>query len=279
VEYLKAPSNAARIGWFNEIMNVEVVYTPRFNPDRYITGKRFSYFSPMHGKTVGRKQQVHTIKPDDWFDNDEIAVRLYRNLGSAQLALYGYSGYWKSPGGMQLFPSRAIFPKLRVYGASIRGALGKGIANLEFGYYDSYQDRSGSSPFINNSEIRFLAGYEREIGHEFTAGIQYYLEYMQQYKAYKKTLPFFMKARDRDRHLITLRLTKQLLQQNLILSLFAYASPSDSDSYLRPNVSYKINDNWTVDFGGNIFMGRQRHTFFGQFEDNTNVYAGARVAF
>jgi hypothetical protein len=233
----------------------------------------------MHGKTVGRKQQVHTIKPDDWFDNDEIAVRLYRNLGSAQLALYGYSGYWKSPGGMQLFPSRAIFPKLRVYGASIRGALGKGIANLEFGYYDSYQDRSGSSPFINNSEIRFLAGYEREIGHEFTAGIQYYLEYMQQYKAYKKTLPFFMKARDRDRHLITLRLTKQLLQQNLILSLFAYASPSDSDSYLRPNVSYKINDNWTVDFGGNIFMGRQRHTFFGQFEDNTNVYAGARVAF
>lgn len=279
VEYLKAPSNAARIGWFNEIMNVEVVYTPRFNPDRYITGKRFSYFSPMHGKTVGRKQQVHTIKPDDWFDNDEIAVRLYRNLGSAQLALYGYSGYWKSPGGMQLFPSRAIFPKLRVYGASIRGALGKGIANLEFGYYDSYQDRSGSSPFINNSEIRFLAGYEREIGHEFTAGIQYYLEYMQQYKAYKKTLPFFMKARDRDRHLITLRLTKQLLQQNLILSLFAYASPSDSDIYLRPNLSYKINDNWTVDFGGNIFMGRQRHTFFGQFEDNTNVYAGARVAF
>ncbi|NLN93619.1 MAG: hypothetical protein GX130_09985 [Candidatus Hydrogenedens sp.] len=279
VEYLKAPSNALRVGWFNDVMNVEVAYAPRFNPDRYITGKRFSYFSPMHGRTVGRSQRLQTQEPKDWFDNDEVALRLYRNIGSTQLAFYGYSGYWKSPGGMQLIPSRAVFPKLRAYGASLRGALGKGIANIEIGYYDSYQDRSGSNPFVNNSEFRLLIGYEREIGHEFTASVQYYLEHMMRYRAYKRTLPFFMHARDQDRHLFTLRLTKQLMQQNLILSLFAYGSPSDADGYLRPNITYKINDNWTVDFGGNIFLGRHNYSFFGQFQDNTNIYGGVRVSF
>lgn len=279
VEYLKAPSNAARVGWFNDIMNVEVVYSPQFDEDRHITGKRFSYYSPLHGRTVGRDKELKTDEPNDWFDDDEIALRLYRPIGSAQLAFYGYSGYWKSPGGMQLLPPRAIFPKLRVYGASLRGMVGSGVGHVEVGYYDSYEDRSGDNPFVNNSEFRFLLGYEREIAKEFTASIQYYLEYMMDYGNYKNTLPFFMPPRDQDRHVVTLRLTKMLMNQNLILSLFAYMSPSDKDAYLRPNVTYKLSDAWTVELGGNVFLGDNKTSFFGQFQDNTNVYAGARLSF
>lgn len=278
-EYLKAPSNALRLGWFNTFMNVEVVYSPRFDPDRYITGKRFSYYSPLHGRTVGRNNQARTSEPEDWFEEDEFAVRLYRNIGSTQLAFYGYSGYWKSPGGMQLLPTRSIFPKLRAYGASVRGALGNGIGSLELGYYDSYQDTRGNKSLINNSEFRVLLGYEREIARELTLGLQYYLEHMMDYEAYRTTLPFFMVARDRDRHVITLRLTKLLMNQNLILSLFTYVSPSDSDAYFRPNVTYKFNDYFTADVGANIFVGSNRTSFFGQFQDNTNIYAGVRLSF
>ena len=279
VEYLKAPSNAARVGWYNDVMNVEVVYTPRFDPDRYITGKRFSYYNPLLRRMAGRDNQQQTREPDSWFRDDEVAVRLYRSIGNGQLAFYGYSGYWKSPGGMQLLPNRAVFPRLRVYGASLRGAIGQGIGNIELGYYDSRQDRRGNNPFINNSEFRLLLGYEREIGREFTAALQYYLEYMMRHGNYRDSLPFFMNARDRDRHVFTLRLTKMLMNQNLILSLFAYMSPSDKDAYLRPNVTYKVSDHWTVEAGANIFLGDQKTTFFGQFQDNTNVYAGARFAF
>ncbi|HDP35578.1 MAG TPA: hypothetical protein ENN29_10765 [Candidatus Hydrogenedentes bacterium] len=279
VEYLKAPSNTVRIGWFNDFMNVEVAYSPRFDEDRHITGKRFSYYSPLHGRTVGRNNKLRTNEPGHWFDNDEIALRLYRRVGNAQLAFYGYSGYWKSPAGMQLLPPRAVFPKLRAYGASLRGMVGSGVGHIEIGYYDSYQDRNGTNPFINNSEFRALLGYEREIARDFTAGVQYYLEYMADYGRYRKTLPFFMPKRDRDRHVFTLRLTKLLMNQNLILSLFAYMSPSDKDAYLRPNVTYKISDIWTVEAGGNVFLGDSKTSFFGQFQNNTNVYAGARLSF
>ncbi|MCF8109628.1 MAG: hypothetical protein K9J81_11630, partial [Desulfohalobiaceae bacterium] len=69
------------------------------------------------------------------------------------------------------------------------------------------------------------------------------------------------------------------LNQDLTLSLFTFYSPSDDDIYLRPRVSYEINDAWTVESGGNLFFGEHRYTFFGQFEDNSNWYLSLRYAF
>ena len=69
------------------------------------------------------------------------------------------------------------------------------------------------------------------------------------------------------------------MNQNLELSLFAFYSPSDSDAYLRPRVSYKIDDHWKAEIGGNVFLGAERHIFFGQFANNTNIYAALRYGF
>ena len=147
------------------------------------------------------------------------------------------------------------------------------------GYYDSRDDRSGKDPFIPNSQFRFLAGYEQELAKDFTVGVQYYLELMSDYGAYKRTLPPGSQAADEYRHVITLRLTKLLMYQNLRLSLFTFYSPSDQDAYMRPNIHYRITDHWSAEVGANIFFGEENHTFFGQFKDNTNVYLGIRWSF
>ena len=169
VEYLKAPSDAIKIGWYPSWLNVELAYTPQFDPDRYITGERISYYHPLFGPS-GRDRQVDTNPPSTWFEDDEFALRLYRMLGRYEVAAYGYSGYWKSPAGQRLIPFQATFPKLNVYGASVRGPVGKGLFNIEAGYYDSRQDPGGGKVYINNGEFRFLVGYERELGKEFTGG-------------------------------------------------------------------------------------------------------------
>lgn len=280
VEYLKAPSDALKLGWYNDALNVEFVYTPQFAPDRFITGDRISFWNPLFDRHDGYSRDVNFNAPSTWFEDDEFAVRLYRRVGDFEVAAYGYAGYWKSPGGQRLVPfMQAAFPKLNVYGASLRGPVGKGIFNVEAGYYDSRQDSGGENPFINNSEFRLLIGYEREIAKEFTASVQYYLEHMLDYAAYMNTRVPLVEARDQDRHLFTLRLTKMLMNQNLRLSWFGYYSPSDGDVYLRPNAQYKVNDHWTVEGGANIFLGESDASFFGQFQDNTNVYAAARFAF
>ena len=280
VEYLKAPGDAIRIGWYPSGINIEFVYTPQFDPDRFITGERVSFWNPILGRHAGKHDQVRYNAPSTWFEDDEFALRLYRSFGTYETAVYAYSGYWKSPGGQRLMPLfQASFPKLNVYGASIRGPIGRGIGNIEIGYYDSRQDRSGENPFINNSEFRLLLGYEQELAEEFTGAFQYYWEHLMDYRAYRNTRIFLVPPRDEDRHLFTVRLTKLLLNQTLTMSLFAYYSPTDNDAYLRPNARYKVNDNWIVECGGNVFLGESDTTFFGQFENNSNVYASVRYSF
>jgi len=282
VEYLKAPSDALKVSLFTKPANLDVVFTPRFDADRFIRGERLSYWNGMLSRQAGRDAIVRTDQPNECLRDHEWAARLSRNVAGYELAAYGYWGYWKSPGGLDPVSGRATFPRLSVYGASARGQLGRGIANIEAGYYDSRQDRRGDDPFVNNGQLRLLCGYEQDlpqIAKDLTLGVQYYVEWMMDHDDYVAALPPPMRRADEDRHVLTFRLTKLMMSQNLKLSLFAYYSPTDSDAYLRPNVSYKIDDHWTVEVGGNVFFGQRDHTFFGQFEKNTNVYAAARYGF
>ena len=278
-EYLKGPSDALKASFYTDLFNLDVVYAPRFDPDRFIDGERLSYFNPQLGRLAGEDARVPVRRRSEWFDDAETALRLSRNIKGYELALYAYNGFWKSPLGFDPGRSKAMFPRLSAFGASARGRAWKGIANIEVGYYDSRQDRSGKNPFVPNSQLRLLAGYEHEVAKDFTAGVQYYLEHMLDYGAYRRALPLGTLAAEEDRHLLTLRLTRLAMYQNLRLSLFTFYSPSDQDAYLRPNVRYRINDHWSVDAGANVFLGKEHHTFFGQFEDNTNIYLGMRYSF
>ena len=282
VEYLKAPCDALKVSLFTKLANLDVVFTPRLDADRFIRGERLSYWNGMLSRQAGRDAIVRTDQPNECLRDHEWAARLSRNVAGYELAAYGYWGYWKSPGGLDPVSGRATFPRLSVYGASARGQLGRGIANIEAGYYDSRQDRGGDDPFVNNGQLRLLCGYEQDlpqIAKDLTLGVQYYVEWMMDHDDYVAALPPPMRRADEDRHVLTFRMTKLLMSQNLKLSLFAYYSPTDSDAYLRPNASYKIDDHWTVEVGGNVFFGQRDHTFFGQFEKNTNVYAAARYGF
>lgn len=278
-EYLKAPSDAIKTSLFSAPVNLDVVYTPRFDADRFIDGRRVSFFDPARDERVGRRDQLDVAKPDDWFDDDEIALRLYNNVAGYELAGYFYHGFWKSPAGQDPVTGEATFPPLSVYGMSVRGPLGAGIGNLELGYYDSRDDRDGDDPLVRNSEIRALLGYEQELARDFTAGFQYALEHVLEHDDLRRTLPAGGTKPDENRHLLTLRLTQLWLNQNLSLSLFGFYSPSDDDCYVLPRIKYKVTDAFSVETGANVFFGRDRDTFFGQLDDNSNVYVGLRYGF
>ncbi len=277
-EYLKAPADAVRLSLFSDLANLDLVYMPRFNPSTYIDGKRLSYWSPTAGNIVGRNRTIKDHDRSSWFVNDEIALRLYRNFGPLETALYLYDGYWKTPEGMKA-DGKLYFPRLRSLGISLRGPLAGGLANLEAGHYASLEDHSGKNPMVRNSEWRLLIGYEHELIPNLTGSFQYYLEAMDDYRKYERNQTSGIPEKDELRHLLTIRLTQLMLQQNLKLSLFIYYSPSDNDSHLRPQISYKLTDNWLLLGGANLFYGKGEHTFFGQFTDNSNLYTGLRYSY
>ena len=278
VEYLKAPSDAAKFSFFTDIADVDFIYVPQFDPDRYIAGRRVSYYNQSLHRYAGADAVTHTNRPDRWGRDSEYAVRVYKNIDNYELAAYGYWGFWKSPGGVAPSMAQATFPDLDVYGASIRGAVGKGIGNIEVGYYDSEDNRGGHNALANNSEMRYLIGYTQEIGRDLTLGLQYYVEQMMNYGRYNAAAPFGP-TRDKFRQLTTFRLTKLLMNQNLRLGIFAYVGLTDSDCYMRPNFNYKITDNLALEAGANIFFGDHPDTFFGQFQNNTNIYTALRYSF
>jgi len=240
-EYLKAPGNAFRLTWYSSVINVDFVWTPIFEPDVYLTGERFSFYSPIAGGNVAPRPPFSAAEPDETFSNGEFAMRLYRTMESTEYAVYAYRGFSKQP----------PFEAMNSYGASVRRPLGRGLANVETSYYDN---RDG------NNQLRILLGYEWEAKPNFTVGLQYYLE----------------STSDDDRHLLTNRLTYRAGRDRHTWSLFTFYSPSDDDFYLRPVYEYRHSDRWSLTAGANLFDGSDEFTFFGQLDDASNAYLRLR---
>ncbi|TKB49817.1 hypothetical protein FCL40_06565 [Ferrimonas sediminicola] len=267
-EYLKAPVNGVKGSWYGEGINLDLVYMPRFEADNYLNGERFSFFDPVSGKKVAPDRTAD--EPSD----DAAAVRLYWSRNGTEYALYGYWGFTGQPLGADA-QGKPQHARLNAYGASVRlPALG-GLLNAETAYHQSL-DADSTSLVAPQDKVLALLGYETELVTNLTGALQYYLEHIRHYQAYLSDLPNPEYGADRNRQLLTLRLTYRAMQEKLILSLFSFYSPTDQDFYLKPQVSYRPDDHWLVSGGVNLMNGQDPHTFFGQLDDNSNAWLRLR---
>ncbi len=281
-EYLKAPANGFLVTFSIKKVGLDLVWKPIFEPDRYIDGERLSFFDPQAGQILGDRSPLTPIGPllpDQRLRNGTFHGRLYGSVGAYELAAYGYAGYWLQPTAFDQTAMRPTYARLAVYGASVRGPLLGGLFNVEGALYDSFDDWWGTDPTIPNSQFRGLVGYEHELFPKFQMGFQYYLEYTFKYQQLIDNSLWPQYEPDEFRHLLTLRLTQLLVMDNLELSMFVFFSPNALDTYIRPRITYKIIEPLAVIVGANLMFGRDNYTFFGQLEENSNVYARVRYSF
>lgn len=279
LEYLKLGSDALRLGIYPPFANAEVVVSPVLQPDRVPSGSPLFFFDPMPAVT-----DRTTERPAVDLGNVQVSARLYRGVGRFEVALYASRGFYGTPGARPdnpAAPGRLIlfYPQLATYGASLQGPVLGGLLSLESGYYESLQDRAGTDPSIENSQARGLLAYQLQPWTDGSLSVQYYVEAMMKHDAYGASLPPGLPARDRYRHVTSVRLRQLGLHQTLQLGFFGLVSPSDQDLYLNPSVRYQVTDELWAEAGGNVFSGQEPHTFFGQFEKNSHVYVTARYAF
>ncbi|HET8577870.1 MAG TPA: hypothetical protein VFO18_12265 [Methylomirabilota bacterium] len=276
LEYLKKGSDAVSATGHWAGTSLQLVAIPRFEGDTLPeAGGRLRFHDPM--AAIERR---HTDDPSPSVEHTELGARLSRNVLGWDLSLYAYRGFFHAPAG-EVEPGprlRLFFPPLDVYGASAQGSVVGGVVSLEGGYYDSRGDRAGRKPAIENSSIRLLAGYQRELVPDLTLSAQYYVQVMQEYDEYLRTRGAGMPRRSAARHVLTLRLTQLLLHQTLRLGIFALASPNEGDWYLGPEARYQVTDALSATLGVNFFGGPRRSDY-GQFEGNSNLYVVVRYAF
>lgn len=270
-DYLKLPSDAVRVSVFTDLVNLDVAWMPRFQPDNYLYGERFSFWNPAVGEIVAPQPPRRAEEPDTY----ELALRLFRTVEAVEYAAYGYIGRWKQPLGVDA-QGLPRFPRLRSLGASMRRPFYRGLLNTEFSWYDSVDDRDGDDPATPNSELRLLLGYEQELVRNLTAGTQFYAERIQHHDRLLANSADPARERERWRTVVTLRVTHRALQEKLTTSLFVFASPTESDYYLRPSIAWRRDDRWLFSGGFNLFGGSDEHTFFGQLEENTNAWVRVR---
>lgn len=279
LEYLKIGVDSIKLDFYSGVVSGEFIIIPFFVSDDLPSAGRFSFFDPYPNI---RNREID--KPDTTFEDSEYALRLYRNIGEFDVSAYAYKGFFRSPGmKADNFNSPAtishFYPELAVYGISAqRSALG-GVVSGELGYYGSLDDRSGNDAGIENSQSKFLIGYQKAFPQDFTVGVQYYGELMHKYTQYEDNLPNAFAKKEQLHQYITLRLTKLLKYQTLKLSLFSLYSPDEKDYLFIPEVSYNFTDNLQAILGANIFGGVDDSTALGQHNKNDNIYSTVRYSF
>lgn len=259
-QYLKAPSDMARLTVSSESAVMELVYVPSFNANYAIDPDRLT----LPGPATSSPPQVKEPHGDEWH------LRVARRIGSWETALYGFHGFTKDP-VVKKTSGLLTYPRLSVWGASVRGPLAGGIVNAELGYYD-YDDNSPGRDMNPLDQYRVLLGLERKLGNDLTLGTQFYQEH---------DTGLIPPTRDNndDYRLLTGRVTKLLMNQNLRLSLFVFHSPTDDDSYWRGMASFKLNDDYHFEFGANLFAGDNDHGAFSRLEDNSNLFFSLKSIF
>ncbi len=271
-EYLNAPVTAVKLDLLAGFGDLTAVVVPKFTPDTYVDGERFSYWG-INGLTMDERA---VEKPDLALENAEYHVRFTKNLiyKVMELALYSYKGFFKQPQQANPEQETGIFHELAVYGFSIRVPSPVAVFDIESSYHDSLDDRDGTDAMVDNSMVKSIAGCTITLIRNLTIAVQYSFEWMQGYEAYKESIQAIgqpaLKKEYQDR--MTLRLTNLHKQEQLMLSLFGSYSPAEEDWYLRPDIMYNINAQIQFTLGANLFFGEHDYTSFGQFQENSNVY-------
>lgn len=279
MEYLKKGVDGLKVGLYPEAVSIEAVVIPFFEPNTLPGSDRFWLYDPM--PAVGNRVREEPVsKPA----NAEAAIRAYRDVAGFDTSIYFYKGWYRMPSmrpDSLSAPSRItlFYPELYTYGLSLQRSAGGGVLSMEGGYYDSPDDRNGTDPFVPNSQVKALAGYQRQLFEDLTAGVQYYGEYMRQYGAYERARLQGFPKEPGYRQVASLRLTQLLLHQNMRLSWFSFYGITDSDYLLNPEARYNFTDNLWAAVGLMVFGGRSETTQFGSQDKNDNAYLQARYEF
>jgi hypothetical protein len=155
-------------------VNIDLAWTPRFQPDDYLYGERFAFWNPVLGEPAAPAEPRRAEEPR----NGELALRLFRTVAGTEYALYGYTGRWKQPLGVER-GGRTALPEAACLGRKRAHPTAQGPLQRRDGMVRLARRSRGDDPRTPNSELRLLVGYEQELVRNLTAGTQLYAERIQ----------------------------------------------------------------------------------------------------
>ena len=274
LEYMKMGSDMAKVFMFGSGWDLELALIPVAQFDVTPGTDRFVVYSPIPTIT----------EPEKKLANGEVAARFHTALGTTDIALYAFRGFWHQPDKGAAGGS-IIYPRLNSYGFTVQDTVLGGVLSLEGGFYHSIDDGNGTDPMIANSQYRYMIGYEHELMTDVTLGLQWYGEVMKNHAGYKAAAePAFLaglgpKPLPAHRKIVTANLRALWMNQTLTTSLFFMGVGDAGGRMLNPDLHYAVTDSFSVNVGAHTFWGGHDTWMLGTMKHDDNVYMNTKWTF
>lgn len=160
LEYLKAPNDALRTRSFLGSWTVDLVLAPVFQQDRLPDPRSFPVMDPATGQVVANPDFKADLPGED-LSSGELHLRVDRQIGRWETALYGFRGFTGTPEGVREVDGEAtpFHPQMAAVGLSLRGPVLSGLGWLEAAYENIREEGAGVDPQLPPDRWVTLAGY------------------------------------------------------------------------------------------------------------------------
>lgn len=263
-------------------------------PTHTLTVFATPFFEPTIVPLPSDGYEVVERTPAASLSNTEAGVRLNKVAESLDWSISYYRGF-------SLIPSVRLpaihsgtprmemtYDRITVVGADVARNYGRFGVRAEVGYFDTSDD-DGRNPVVKNSQLYWIAGFDRSFYENLNFNIQYFQRRVRNHRdpatltdpslrTTALTNAVFNGQRDAVNQGISFRINNQWLHNTLEAEIFGVANLTRNDSFMRAAISYSLDDHWTLTVGGEYYRG-DADTQYGSLSGNNSGFVEARYGF
>ncbi len=270
--------------------------TPSARADVFLTDQHTltvfatPWFRPGKIPLPAAQQDVPHVLPASSLSNTEIGLRLNRVGDGLDWSVSYFHGYSLLPdfnliGGSVL---ALHHDRINVVGADFARNFGR------FGFrgeaaYIATRDPDGTDPFAKNPQLFWILGVDRTFFDNLSVNVQFFQRRVRAYRDPKGSFTGLVRtaaifnalldgALDRTGSGVSFRVGNKWLHETLEAEIFGIVNFNHGDAYVRPSVSYAVNDRWKATLGAELYDGPELSQF-GSQRANRGGFAETRWSF
>jgi len=270
---IRVPVNAINIKYPGESFSAEVVYVPV--PEYFVmpSGKDNPWDMPV---PAGARMDLSGT-PEKRFKNSEVGGRLRFFLENLDFSLTALHTYNKSPVTVAGFDPdvnsvliKGIYESMNVVGGDVSIPAGELVIRSEVAAY-----------FGEPIALKNMSGYERKKTFNGLIGVDWYAgdnwTFMAQYMHKIIMDDYGGLGTEQNTSMITARISKELLNNTLKLSVYGMFDVDNVGYYVRAAGDYLLNDQITLSLGSDLLGGRRG--IFKTYNKNTQIWVKGKFFF
>lgn len=260
---------------FNQELTLALFTTPFFEPSQI----------PLPRGVVQYTEDL----PGHTLNNTEFGARLSRAGERIDGSVSYFHGYNLQPDLAPLTGANVElnYAEIDVFGMDLATNVGRFGLRMEAAYTTT-DDEQGTDPFRRNPFWYYVVGADRAFDTTLNINLQLFGRHICNFTdptAFTNPLAqavadydaLIAQQQDRDSYGMTTRISNSWFNDTLGAEILLVRNFTRNNNYIKPLVTYAINDRLTASLGAQLYTGSS-DTFFGSLKDNQYVFTELRYS-